>query len=380
MGIVVGIDASRNRSGGAKAHLTGLLTEGDPMRWGISKIHLWTYRALSDSLEEKPYLVKHSPEELDKSLGKQLWWQANRLSREVAAAGCQILFTTDATSLCSFKPSVVLSQDMLSYEPGVMKLFGITKARLRLLAILYLQNRAFKAASGVIFLTHYAARVIQESCGLLKRIAYIPHGIGRNFKQSVRLETWPTNGERPIRCIYVSNAAMYKHQWVLVRAIATLRKKGHNLKLLLVGGGSGKAQILLNDAISIYDSEASFVRQSGFVSQNELPRILTNSDLFVFTSSCENLPVSLLEAMAAGLPIACSDRGPMPEILADGGVYFDPEDYESIAFAIETLLNDSLFRERIANRAKHLSEQYTWSRCADETWKFIAETYRSVMS
>lgn len=90
------------------------------------------------------------------------------------------------------------------------------------------------------------------------------------------------------------------------------------------------------------------------------------------------MPITLLEAMAAGLPIACSDRGPMPEILEDGGVYFDPELPDSIAAAVEQLITDPALRERVAQRAKQLSEQYSWSRCAEETWKFIAETYRSV--
>jgi glycosyltransferase involved in cell wall biosynthesis len=105
---------------------------------------------------------------------------------------------------------------------------------------------------------------------------------------------------------------------------------------------------------------------------------LASNDLFVFASSCENLPVTLLEAMAVGLPIACSNRGPMPEVLEDGGVYFDPENAVSIANAVEQIIVDSTLRTRIATKAKSLSEQYSWARCADETWKFIVETYRSV--
>ena len=45
----------------------------------------------------------------------------------------------------------------------------------------------------------------------------------------------------------------------------------------------------------------------------------------IFASSCESSSCVLIENMASGLPIACSNRGPMPEVLKDGGVYFDPE-------------------------------------------------------
>lgn len=105
---------------------------------------------------------------------------------------------------------------------------------------------------------------------------------------------------------------------------------------------------------------------------------LAEADLFIFASSCENMPNTLLEAMAVGLPIACSNRGPMPEVLDDGGVYFDPEDAVSIANSVEQLIKDPDLRAKIARRASQLSEQYSWSRCAEETWKFICETYRRV--
>jgi glycosyltransferase involved in cell wall biosynthesis len=108
-----------------------------------------------------------------------------------------------------------------------------------------------------------------------------------------------------------------------------------------------------------------------FVPHDELPPLLAEADLFIFASSCENLPVTLLEAMASGLPIACSDRGPMPEVLQDGGVYFDPENADLIAAAVERLITNETLRVSVAKRAKTLSEKYSWSRCASETWNFL---------
>jgi len=377
-GLVVGVDSSRNRSGGAKAHLIGITTEGDPPKHGIREVHIWTFRSLLDCIPDRPWLVKHNPNELERSLLKQLWWQATKLSGEAAAAGCDILFTTDASTLCRYKPMVVMGQDMLSYEPSVMNYFGYTKARLRLLAILFLQNRAFRHAESVIFLTKYAAKVIQKSCGPLSRIAYIPHGVGEDFKRAQPVHDWPTTNDRPIRCLYVSNAAMHKHQWVVVQAIAALRKRGYDVSLSLVGGGLGRAQQLLEEQIAVSDPNRVFVKQKGFVPHKDLPAILANAYLFIFASSCENMPNTLIEAMAVGLPIACSNRGPMPEVLMDGGVYFDPENADSIAGAVEQLITDQALRARVAKRAKELAGQYSWSRCADETFAFIVDTYKGV--
>lgn len=376
--LIVGIDASRNRSGGAIAHLVGLISEGDPLCVGIIEIHVWAYRALLEALPNKPWLIKHNPPELESSLLKQLWWQRFTFPMEVRSTGCQIVLNTDAGTISSVRPAVTMSRDMLSYEPGVSKLFGFTLARLRLFLLRHIQNRSLRFADGAIFLTQYAGKLIQQSCGELKSVAYIPHGVGEAFKSIHPLNVWPSEGERPIRCIYISNAELYKHQWKVVEAVHFLRSRGYNLVLRLVGGGRGTAQRILQNVVSVLDPNREFVEQLDFLPQNELPIHLAQSDLFIFASSCENMPNTLLEAMAVGLPIACSDRGPMPEILQNAGSYFDPEDSKSIARAIEKLIVDKSFRNAISERAKMLADQYSWSRCSNETFRYLKKVTLSL--
>ena len=94
---------------------------------------------------------------------------------------------------------------------------------------------------------------------------------------------------------------------------------------------------------------------------------------FIFASSCENMPNTLIEAMTVGLPIACSDRGPMPEVLKDAGVYFNPDSPISIAKAIELYLNDEFLIINNATKANQLSVNYSWARCSNETFCFLRE-------
>jgi glycosyltransferase involved in cell wall biosynthesis len=96
------------------------------------------------------------------------------------------------------------------------------------------------------------------------------------------------------------------------------------------------------------------------------------ADGFVFASSCENLPNTLLEAMAAGLPIACSDRGPMREVLCDGGLYFDPDKEEEILGALRLLLESEGLREEFGAVAQSRARAFTWERCADLTFRLLA--------
>jgi len=378
--IVIGVDASRNRSGGAREHLIGILENLDAESLDISQVHIWSFQELLTLLPERPWLIKHSVAALEGGLMGQLWWQASSLSSELKRYGCHILFATDASSLCQFSPSVVLSQDLLSYEPGVMTTFGWGRSRLRLLLIRWLQNAAFVRASGVIFLTQYASKLIQSTSGPLPNINVIAHGVDpRFFKKNDRARSLKeVVHDRAIRCLYISNAALYKYQWVVIEAIGLLRKKGFNIQLALVGGGSGLAQNKVLKQMALTDPDGQFVTQYPFLPHGELIGHMESTDIYIFASGCEAFGITLLEAMAMGLPIASSNRSSIPETLANGGAYFDPENPEEIASIVERLIIDPVLRGNLSMRALELASLYSWGSCSRQTWSFIVDTYHKV--
>jgi glycosyltransferase involved in cell wall biosynthesis len=371
---LVGVDATRNRSGGAIAHLRGLLDKSNPTIHGIHKVHLWAYDELLNAVGDKDWLIKHRVAATNSSIIVQLLWQYYSLPRMAKEIGINILFNTDAGSVCPFRPSVSLSQDMLSFEPGEIQRFSwfsISRVRLELLRIV--QLRTLSNSKSNIFLSQHAAKVIQANREMPK-FAIIQHGIDEAFLNISTLRDSLAPFE-PITCLYVSNAALYKHQWNVVAGIAKLRlQTGLDIKLRLVGGGKGLALKKLMRSIAKYDPESNFVIFEQFVKNQEIAKRLGEAQIFVYASSCENLPITLLEAMAAGLPIASSDRGPMPEILGKSAVYFDPENPESIKNAVHKIIEDNDLRLRIQAEVKKLANLYTWKRCADLTWQVIANS------
>lgn len=371
IGQVVGIDASRNRSGGARAHLIGILSAVEPHAHGIEQVHVWSYRELLDRLPDRPWLIKHCPAELAGSIFRQLWWQRTKFAAELAAAQCDVLLSTDAGSVCRFTPSVVMSRDMLSFEAGEIERYGISLARLRLLLLRSMQVNSLRQASGALFLTEYAAEVIQRFSGPLAVARVIPHGIGENFRSAKSVQPALDGGR--LRCVYVSNADQYKHQWHVIDAVRMLREAGHDVCLELVGAGAGPAAARVADAVRRFDADGAFVKITGAVPHDAVPSFLAGADVFIFASSCENMPNTLIEAMASNVAIACSARGPMPEILQGGGEYFDPEDPQSICNALKKLVGSVDLRRAKALQAKELSQQFSWSRCAAETWRFLID-------
>jgi len=144
----------------------------------------------------------------------------------------------------------------------------------------------------------------------------------------------------------------------------------------LIGSGDGPAIKRMRKVINDKSFLGAFTYYHGHLSHSETLDWYNQADLFAFASSCETFGISLLEAMAAGLPIACSDRGPMPEVLKDAGVYFNPENPSSIAASLKVLLQDESLRENLGRKALSLSQAFTWERCAQETFSFLSSVYK----
>jgi glycosyltransferase involved in cell wall biosynthesis len=139
-----------------------------------------------------------------------------------------------------------------------------------------------------------------------------------------------------------------------------------------VGGGSAEDLEALRKVMRACRGE-EFCTHLPFVTSEEVIRELREAGMFLFASSCETFGVTVLEAMASRLPIACSNRSGLPEILGDGGVYFDPADVESIADALGRLVESRDLRQGCAERAYLRASSYTWERSARATAAYLRD-------
>jgi glycosyltransferase involved in cell wall biosynthesis len=371
MNYIIGIDASRCRSGGAIAHLVGIISNLNTTELGIKNVHIWSYSKLLNQMPDRDWLIKHSPKELNSNLLIQIFWQFFKLSKELKEANCDILFTADAATVCNFQPQVVLSQDLLSYEPGILKLYKFGFYKIRLYLIYFLQNIAFKRASGVIFLTEYSKIVIQKHIGSLPDSIVIPHGVSEEFK-NFKFSRLLNSSSKKINCVYISNALLYKYQWNVVKAIELIRSdEGFDINLSLVGGFNPEAKTLIENQLRKSDPLNEFVSIYPFLSSTEILSIISNSDIFVFASSCEAFGITLLEGMSTGIPIACSNRSCLPELLENGGVYFDPENPRDIANAIIRLIKSDELKCSVSSNALINASKFSWERCSLETFHYL---------
>jgi glycosyltransferase involved in cell wall biosynthesis len=114
---------------------------------------------------------------------------------------------------------------------------------------------------------------------------------------------------------------------------------------------------------------AEDVRFPAWVSSAELEGLWSIARAFVFPSLYEGFGLPVLEAMARGVPVACSNASSLPEVAGDAALLFDPHDEAAIATAITRLLEDEQLRQRLLTRGARQAQRFTWERTAQRTLK-----------
>src|SRR3954469_5908538 len=106
------------------------------------------------------------------------------------------------------------------------------------------------------------------------------------------------------------------------------------------------------------------VRFVGWTSEADVEGLFALCRAFVFPSFYEGFGLPVLEAMARGVPVACSDRASLPEVAGDAALLFDPSDPATIAAALERLVHDPALAERLRVAGREHAAAFTWDRTA----------------
>jgi glycosyltransferase involved in cell wall biosynthesis len=233
------------------------------------------------------------------------------------------------------------------------------------------QILSFKKSNAIIFLSNHSQVVVCNEIPEIKESTVIAHGLDSIFLIPNK-RTYKFGNK--IKLLYISPYYHYKHQIEVVKAVQLLRfSTGLDIYLNLIGGGNSTAAKELDEFVK-KEKIQDFVFVNGNLNYEDLLKEYRSADIFVFASSCETFGITVLEAMGARLPIACSNRTGLSEILKDAGVYFDPEEPESIAESIKKLISNIELRATFGERAYQYALDYTWERCASETFKYIKKT------
>ena len=371
----IAIDASRNKSGGAIVHILNILNHFNYNNSIIQKIHLFAYDELLNQIPNFDWLVKHSPSLLKQNIVFQLYWQRFILPKVLSKLECDLLFSTSAGSVCRYKPYVTMSRELLSFDKIVLKRYFFSFRWIRLSFLRRVQLSSFKNADGVIFLNENALKVIQSFQTISYHYKIVNHGISSvfNIHPEIKKDLFL---EDKIVLTYVSNAELYKNIPNVIEAVNLLRKDtGLPFHLNLVGSLSGHPIALKNnrDTIKLLDSNLAFIHQTPKVTHDVLVNYLNKTDIFIFASSVENMPNTLIEGMTACLPIVCSKLSPMIEMAGDSVLYFNPENPTDLKNAILQYVYNYNLRQELAVKSFEKSKSFSWEKSSKETFDFLEE-------
>ena len=375
--MILGIDASNIRGGGGITHLRELLGNAVPGDFGFRKVIVWSGEKILDQLEAQPWLEKVHLKVLDKGIWWRSYWQKFRLSQIVKDANCDLLYIPGGSYAGFFQPVVAFHQNLLPFEWKELLRYGFSLMTVKMMALRITQSVSFQNANGVVYLTNYARRAVEKVIGPTPgKAVVIPHGVNeRFFRDPSGKDSQEFFAARSsFRIVYVSIIDVYKHQWQVAKAVDILKKEGWPVQLEFIGPSNPKAMKKLQQTMNMLDPEKAFISYFGSEEHFHIQDIYKSTDIFVFASSCETFGQIVLEAMASGLAIACSERSAMPDILQDAGLYFNPEYPVSIAGAIRKYMESNILRKEMAKKAYLLAKNYSWKACADKTFKFFRDT------
>ena len=230
-------------------------------------------------------------------------------------------------------------------------------------------STAARRADRVITLSEAARREILEDLPVRpERIDVVPCGSGNGFSANVSEERDLRRrlglGDRRV-VLTVSALSRHKNLPPLVRALAWVREAHPDVVLVIPGNPTKHGGELGTLARDLGVSEA--LSLPGWVDEADLEGLYRLASCFVFPSRREGFGMPILEAMARGVPVACSDVSAVPEVAGDAALYFAPDRPEEIAQSIERLLGDAKLAAELAERGRDRQRMFTWSRAAEKT-------------
>jgi glycosyltransferase involved in cell wall biosynthesis len=218
-------------------------------------------------------------------------------------------------------------------------------------------------ATAIVSDSEYSKREIVARLGVdAAKVSVIPLALGAEFKPaSLTAAARARYAVRSPYVLYVGNFNPHKNIPRLIRAFALLPgavRSRHSL--VLAGGyGDGRPELArLAESLGLTDR----VIFSGRVEDADLPALYSEAAVYVTPSLEEGFGATVLEAMACGAPVIASNRAALPEIVADAGLLFDPEQEGAIVSALVRVLSDAALADDLRRRALARAGLYTPAR------------------
>lgn len=291
----------------------------------------------------------------------RILWEQTILPLEAARYSLDVLFNPGFTApLLSSRPLVTVFHDLQhKRHPEHFRWFDLPFWNLLLWGAAHRSRRLIAVSE--------ATRSDLERAHHLSpgRVRVVHHGVDPEFFMLDRSHTEPF-----VLC--VSTLHPHKNLDRLIRAYAR-RKRDWSLTIAGMRGFFAAEIERLVAELGL----AGSVRLTGWIPRDELLGLYARAQAFVYPSRFEGFGMPVLEALAAGIPTACSDIAPLREVAGKAGdeaaLFFDPLDEAALSLALERITTDQALRAELARRGPERAKAFSWERCAAKTLSVISD-------
>jgi glycosyltransferase involved in cell wall biosynthesis len=294
------------------------------------------------------------------------------LPRLAARAGVDLLH-----SLASTAPVRGHFRRVVTVHDLIYARFPEAHAGIRDLGMRVLVPLAVRRSDRVIVDSYSTQRDLVELLGTsAEHIDVVPLGIGTVARSEPLPEPELRErlglGERQI-ALSLSAKRPHKNLLALIGALALIPTQRR--PLLVLPGYPTEHEAALRERARTAKVEQD-VRFLDWLSGEEFEGLWRVAHAFVYPSLYEGFGLPVLEAMARGVPVACSNASSLPEVAGEAALLFDPHDERAVAAALERLLSgsdrDRVEVERLRARGLERAREFTWQRTA----RLTLESYR----
>jgi len=245
---------------------------------------------------------------------------------------------------------------------------------------LFLQRHLWKKVHRVLCVSQAHRRRLADTVRFpYQRLQPILNGVDTSLfaprpgdRKSLRTQL----GLKP-ECLYigtVGNLRPVKNHALLLRVSQQVCRRYQNVRFVLIGHGP------LREQLAAYAQELGIQHQVQFLgTRADIPELLNALDIFVLPSLSEGLPMSVLEAMACGLPVVATQVGGLPEVIEDGktGLLVPSQDEQQLTLALEVLIQHEKQRKVLGEQGrKRVVEHFSVQKMTNE----YQELYESLVS
>lgn len=324
---------------------------------------------------QSPYIQLFEATWASRSIVHRLIWEIFCLPFKLKAWKAGVYYAPGGTMLTK-TPSTCLSatalQNMLPFDARERKRFPLgSYIRFKLWLLRFIFLLSYKLADKVVFISEYSKSIIEQYIpDIALKSMVIPHGLNPVFFKADVSYALPDYLKSTPFYLYVSILDVYKAQKQVLRSWKLLAEHNFPYPLVLVGSKYNQYGEEVIALIAELDLSKK-VFYLGEVAYKNLPALYQSSRALIFASSCECCPNILLEKLAAGKPVFCSNIPPMPEFGGEAAVYFDPYDPTDLFKKITDLERAPAIMNELALKAPQQALKFDWDGTTQKTIQFL---------